>query len=94
MVEFNDSAPVAQLDRASGYEPEGREFESLRAHQFKIFETKGFRSLQPEALTVFRCRVSVFCPRRVILSNWPVRADHPSPIRAMAIGLASGLKKF
>jgi hypothetical protein len=25
------SAPVAQLDRASGYEPEGREFESLRA---------------------------------------------------------------
>ena len=27
-------APVAQLDRVSGYEPEGREFESLRArHQ-------------------------------------------------------------
>ena len=25
-------ARVAQLDRASGYEPEGREFESLRAH--------------------------------------------------------------
>ena len=25
-------APLAQLDRASGYEPEGREFESLRAH--------------------------------------------------------------
>ena len=25
--------PVAQLDRASGYEPEGREFESLRARQ-------------------------------------------------------------
>ena len=25
-------APVAQLDRASGYEPEGRVFESLRAH--------------------------------------------------------------
>ena len=25
-------ALVAQLDRASGYEPEGREFESLRAH--------------------------------------------------------------
>jgi hypothetical protein len=24
-------APVAQLDRASGFEPEGREFESLRA---------------------------------------------------------------
>jgi hypothetical protein len=27
-------APVAQLDRAPGYEPGGREFESLRAHQF------------------------------------------------------------
>ena len=26
-------APVAQLDRVSGYELEGREFESLRAHQ-------------------------------------------------------------
>src|SRR5258706_7830853 len=26
------TAPLAQLDRASGYEPEGREFESLRAH--------------------------------------------------------------
>ena len=25
------AAPVAQLDRVSGYEPEGREFESLRA---------------------------------------------------------------
>lgn len=28
-------APVAQLDRASGYEPEGRVFESLRAHHFE-----------------------------------------------------------
>ena len=27
------SAPVAQLDRACGYEPQGREFESLRARQ-------------------------------------------------------------
>ncbi len=26
-------APVAQLDRASGYEPEGREFESLQARR-------------------------------------------------------------
>ena len=25
------SAPVAQLDRVSGYEPEGRRFESFRA---------------------------------------------------------------
>ena len=27
------NAPVAQLDRVSGFEPEGREFESLRARQ-------------------------------------------------------------
>ena len=26
-------APVAHLDRVLGYEPRGREFESLRAHQ-------------------------------------------------------------
>ncbi len=34
-------APVAQLDRASGYEPEGREFESLRARHstFREVET-------------------------------------------------------
>jgi hypothetical protein len=32
-------ARVAQLDRASGYEPEGREFESLRAHHAPINTT-------------------------------------------------------
>src|SRR5262245_15702745 len=32
MKAFPPHAPVAQLDRASGYEPEGRVFESLRAH--------------------------------------------------------------
>ena len=31
-VEISAVAPVAQLDRASGYEPEGRQFESVRAH--------------------------------------------------------------
>jgi hypothetical protein len=37
MIEFSlDGAPVAQLDRASGYEPEGREFESLRAHHSNL----------------------------------------------------------
>ena len=30
----DDSAPVAQLDRVPGYEPGGREFESLRARHF------------------------------------------------------------
>ena len=28
--------PVAQLDRANGYEPLGREFESLRAHHTRL----------------------------------------------------------
>ena len=28
-------APVAQLDRVSGYEPEGRGFDSLLAHQIE-----------------------------------------------------------
>src|SRR5437762_13302257 len=32
VLESKYCAPVAQLDRASGYEPEGREFESPRAH--------------------------------------------------------------
>jgi hypothetical protein len=38
-----NQAPLAQLDRASGYEPEGREFESLRAHHIS--------SLQPSKST-------------------------------------------
>jgi hypothetical protein len=48
MIEFlaflevpRNSAPVAQLDRASGYEPEGREFESLRAHHL-LNDLRGF----------------------------------------------------
>ena len=37
-------APLAQLDRASGYGPEGRGFESLRAYQkpADFFEIGGF----------------------------------------------------
>ena len=31
-------ALVAQLDRATGYEPVGREFESLRAHHIDIWK--------------------------------------------------------
>ena len=31
------NAPVAQLDRVPGYEPGGREFESLRAHHLPAF---------------------------------------------------------
>ena len=35
-------APVAQLDRACGYEPQGREFESLRARQRLYIQSKVF----------------------------------------------------
>ncbi|SJM94091.1 hypothetical protein CRENPOLYSF1_50117 [Crenothrix polyspora] len=31
-----NKAPVAQLDRVIGYEPIGREFESLRARQLRV----------------------------------------------------------
>ena len=42
-------APLAQLDRASGYEPEGREFESLRAHHSTqaLTESGSTRNLGP-----------------------------------------------
>src|SRR5260370_7653137 len=33
-IKHNRCAPVAQLDRASAFEAEGREFESLRARHF------------------------------------------------------------
>jgi hypothetical protein len=39
-VDYCQCAPVAQLDRAPGYEPGGREFESLRAHHnFRCLRT-------------------------------------------------------
>ena len=36
-------APVAQLDRASGYEPEGPVFESPRAHHLTSWHSNEFR---------------------------------------------------
>ena len=37
-----EHAPVAQLDRVLGYEPRGRAFESLRAHQIPAIKTKAY----------------------------------------------------
>ena len=37
-------APLAQLDRASGYGPEGQEFESLRVYSLKNAPAKGHLS--------------------------------------------------
>ena len=39
----NLCAPVAQLDRAAGFEPVGREFESLRAHHFVPHQSRQVR---------------------------------------------------
>ena len=52
---LNNSAPVAQLDRASGYEPEGREFESPRAHHFfPLISLQLSRNLLLNFLPLFR----------------------------------------
>jgi hypothetical protein len=48
-----DGAPVAQLDRASAFEAEGREFESLRARHF---------SVQFDRLANQRTRPAKACP--------------------------------
>ena len=49
------SAPVAQLDRVPGYEPGGREFESLRARH-------------PAELSRIRASVQLFC--LTVLVTW------------------------
>ena len=41
VVMFTSCAPLAQLDRASGYEPGGRRFESCRARQFSPSPERG-----------------------------------------------------
>ena len=51
-------APLAQLDRASGYEPEGRVFESPRAHHFPN-KNSVFQCWQDSGETVF---VPLFVP--------------------------------
>src|SRR5437016_4528426 len=41
--DMRNNAPVAQLDRASDFESEGREFESLRARQSYQYVRSAFR---------------------------------------------------
>jgi hypothetical protein len=43
----SENAPVAQLDRASDYESEGRTFESFRARQLTICQTS-YSKLRPK----------------------------------------------
>jgi hypothetical protein len=44
VLSFPYHAPVAQLDRAFGFEPKGREFESLRAHHSSVLTLWVWRS--------------------------------------------------
>ena len=46
-------APLAQLDRASDYESEGREFESLRAHHFASDDERLMAEALAEAQRAF-----------------------------------------
>ena len=67
-------APLAQLDRASGYEPEGREFESLRAHHLS---SRSFACPQAQDLG---CGLSFFAPLRVTPRKTPqVRVGQGAP---------------
>ena len=62
------SAPVAQLDRAPGYELGGREFESLRAHHLKSTRVNELALIGPFAFGArgaFRA-TSVRCPCHVL----------------------------
>src|ERR1700684_541702 len=60
IVTVEKPAPLAQLDRASGYEPEGREFESLRAHHLShVFNH--LRALRANARRSL-CSLSANCP--------------------------------
>jgi hypothetical protein len=58
-------APLAQLDRASGYEPEGREFESLRAHHLTLSKLYGITRNSTVLCSV---------PADVVTSTMPVVA--------------------
>src|SRR6202451_495855 len=75
------SAPLAQLDRASGYEPEGREFESLRAHH--LFNH--LRAVQSKELT--NCPLSVPVLKNAY-SSVPSCYSMPADCRGAAASLS------
>ena len=49
------SAPLAQLDRASGYGPEGQEFESLRVYSSLQKVSSERKRLFPFLIEFFAC---------------------------------------
>src|ERR1700722_8691759 len=48
-------APVAQLDRAFGYEPKGRKFDSCRAHHLFLSEKKLVASFLSRGFCSWSC---------------------------------------
>ena len=53
----NYSVPVAQLDRASDYESEGWEFDSLRARQ----------NLLPQVIDIKLTFITIYCVFKLII---------------------------
>jgi hypothetical protein len=51
-------APVAQMDRATGFEPVGRGFDSLRAHQRGRFSVRDTSASRYVKSSVTRARSS------------------------------------
>src|SRR5476649_385773 len=87
VVDFKH-APVAQLDRASGYEPEGRLFESARAHHKIIINSsastqRGCHRAYPSphrktlTCTIFRPKILALCQLVMKMSMWCPRTFDP-----------------
>jgi hypothetical protein len=64
-------APVAQLDRVPGYEPGGREFESLRARHNSDYKSMPYMA-KPFVISRRNFRLCGFCVR-----NAPFPHDCP-----------------
>ena len=74
-IAFHD-ALVAQLDRATGYEPVGQEFESLRAHHNKN------KRLAVTSWPLFLLSFAFFWPRvRTSREAWLIRMRIRQPVR-------------
>src|SRR5690348_7595673 len=72
-------APVAQLDRAPGFEPGGREFESLRARQYRVFGNQSGTRRHSSALSrgMTAMQTSTFTPSAPRPETWRQLNDLP-----------------
>jgi hypothetical protein len=85
------NAPVAQLDRASGYEPEGRPFESVRAHQ-QLHSCHAVGAVSPtmpsslnEAVCLEVC--PAFAHRAFSIASFSVPSCGEEPVHALPLSL-------